>query len=678
MLGAKTQIISNKMKKPRGQSEQPKVINRHQTTEWTVGDNVDEPQDEPSVVEGGDSEHGRSPPWRFVTVEDLTNFALEQPIADSDAADCNELAVLYRAQAFPDEKVQPPDSPKLRVFTLISAALNMYFKPEERNEPFGAFVTWADGRRSQIPSDLVPHIDVLAHIAQRVTNPVLKARLADICWILDRKRWQLGHAALSAYVNTVTSVDLGILKFQFSEVDGALRRETCNHLRRALFIGRTVGWDRPETQAARQLVEQLRLRSAADGQLMSLLWFSELDLQFGITKDTAELASAMETAIATQPVPENSHDIVDLWNFSSRAYFRAKRESDAYRCRSEAAENLVRQAEAVVTSSPLMASTLLSSAIAQLGGSPFHKTRRQELRHRLIDVQPRVLDEMSSFSHPMDLSELVEDTRDRLGKVGLLQKLFLFACLARSPEPEDLHKEASQALRANPLSGLFGATHLDRDGKVLHRTMAGSIGSDADSAILAQIMQAEKIRRHVLATGAIDVARQMIITGHYVSPDGLNSLLQLSPAVPPALAWTISHGFLRFLQGDFTGSTYILIPMLEAILRHLLRCAGHDVTTFDDANQTQEDRTISSMFDSMRAELDEILGTALTMDLENVFLKKPGPSLRHALAHGLLHDGSPFATDAIYGCWLILRLCLLPLVPHRHDLEAPADWLAHP
>ena len=423
---------------------------------------------------------------------------------------------------------------------------------------------------------------------------------------------------------------------------------------------------------------QLRSRAAVGGHLLSLLWFSELDLQFGITEYTAELAIAMEDAIAAQSVPENSHHIVDLWRFASRAYFRAQRESDAYRCWSEAAENLVRQADAALASSPLMATTLLSSAIAQLSGSPSHKARRQELRHRLVDVQPRVLDEMSSFSHPMDLSELVKEMRQRLGKVGLLQKLFLFACLAQSPEPEDLVREARETLRANPLSGIFGAAHLDRDGKVLHRTKAGGIGSDADGAILAQIAQAEKIRRHILATGVIDVARQAIITEHHVSPDILHSLLQLSPAVPPALGGTISHGFIRFLQGDFVSSTYILTPMLEAMLRHLLRSAGHDVTTFDDANETQEDRTISSMFDSMRSELDGILGPALTTELENVFLKKPGPCLRHALAHGLLHDGSPFETNGIYGCWLILRICLLPLAPHRHELEAPADWLAPP
>jgi hypothetical protein len=72
----------------------------------------------------------------------------------------------------------------------------------------------------------------------------------------------------------------------------------------------------------------------------------------------------------------------------------------------------------------------------------------------------------------------------------------------------------------------------------------------------------------------------------------------------------------------------------------------------------------------MRAELDSALTPAIAADLERVFLSRPGPHLRHALAHGLLHDGDPYGADAIYGCWLIFRLCLIPLFRHRNELRA--------
>jgi hypothetical protein len=93
----------------------------------------------------------------------------------------------------------------------------------------------------------------------------------------------------------------------------------------------------------------------------------------------------------------------------------------------------------------------------------------------------------------------------------------------------------------------------------------------------------------------------------------------------------------------------------------------------DDATKIQEDRTISALFEQMRPELDSIFGSAITTDIENVFLKKPGPYIRHSIAHGLLHDGEPYSDDALYACWLIFQLCLIPLYQHREHLRLPFD-----
>ena len=80
----------------------------------------------------------------------------------------------------------------------------------------------------------------------------------------------------------------------------------------------------------------------------------------------------------------------------------------------------------------------------------------------------------------------------------------------------------------------------------------------------------------------------------------------------------------------------------------------------------------------MRSELDAILGEAFAADLERVLLVKPGPYLRHAFAHGIVADSTPRGVDAIYGVWLIYRICFMPLVALRHDIEAPDEWLDPP
>jgi hypothetical protein len=282
---------------------------------------------------------------------------------------------------------------------------------------------------------------------------------------------------------------------------------------------------------------------------------------------------------------------------------------------------------------------------------------------------------MSLFSKEIDLREIAERIEKGIEKLGLIDQLLVLTDLVRSPSPDGLVKEATKTIQEYPLSSLFGASHHDSEGKVVHRTEEGAFGdSGADPAVRQQIAQNESIRRRLIAFGEIEVARRTINEQHYLSDDVFASLLQYSPFVPNDLLATFSRGFSRFFRGDFISATYILIPLLENSLRHILKLNGHDVTIFDDATQTQQDRTISSLFEQMRPELDVIYTHAITTDIDNVFLTRPGPCLRHSVAHGLLRDGDPYGPDAIYGCTLIMRLCLVPLFRHRDTLKASLDF----
>jgi hypothetical protein len=611
------------------------------------------------------------PPWLGASLADLSDFDFEAPIARSNSADAAELGELYRAAAGDASPDGAPETPASRVFGMLSAVMGMHFKPQEPNEPFGAMAVFTDGRRTAMPADFrgAP-VDVLAEMVERAKHPALRARLADICWLIDRKRGQLGALAAVAYVEIVKQVDAGALKFRFDKDYDALKFEARDLLRRALFIGRGTGQDKAGASGARDTVVDLRRRSQEKRMAMSALWFGHLDLDFGIS-DPAEVGKGVEAVIAALPPTTDPHTITDLWRLATRAYHLAKNEKDKYRCQAAAAEQLVLMAN---QPSAMLASHILAEAIAELRGLPDKRERRKELRHHLIDVQAGIVDEMSAFTHPINFEEIVKDVEQRMRRPSLRDKLFVFAALSRSPDPIQLAADAEESIREHPLSFLFGASHHDSEGKVVHRSDGAGVGNgENESALQGQIAQAESIRRHITASAEIEVARRSIARDHYLSEDVFARLLSQSPFVPRDVVMTYSRGFCRFFQGDFTSALYIVTPLLENSLRHVLKSHGHEVTKFDDARKTQEDRTISSLFEQMRQELDSIFGPAITTDIENVFLKKPGPYLRHSLSHGLLHDAHPYSDDAIYGCWLIFHLCMLPLFQYRTQLVLPFD-----
>lgn len=608
-------------------------------------------------------------PWLKVTVADIDGLDFEQVIAGTTAADSQELGDLYRAasSAAGTGEDGTNDPACVRVWDFLWGVTGMYFKPEDMDEPFGPMLVLADGRRSAAPADFREHGDVLQALAGAASNVVLRARLSDIAWLLDRKQAVFGVEALKAYVEAVRRIEAGELKFRHGDDDWPFHPDTKDYLLRALGLARMLGWDKPEADAARTQLVAVRRRAVAARAPVPVHWYCELDLRMRVS-DPLEVAAEIEEVLANLPASADHHTVVDLWSLAARAYQAGKKDEDKQRCQVASAEVMVAQAEKM--GSPMMASHLLASAIAALHGAASARPRRTELRNRLIEVQAGVGEEMGTFSQEIDLTDLAEAIRDKVKSLTVYDSLFVFAVLDESPEPEGLKAEAIEQIRKHPLSSLFGAAHLDDEGKVIHRSGGGGSGfGDANGPEIAQqIAQHEGHRRHITVSGKIEPARQTMTSAHYFSEDTFLAITSQSPFVSPDLSQTYARGFNRFFQGDFTSALYMLTPLLEDSLRYVLKSHGHDVTTFDNASQTQEDRTITSLYDGMRAELDGIFTRAITDDIERVFLSWPGPAIRHGVAHGLLHDGSPYSVDAIYACWLIYRLCLFPLFPHREEL----------
>ena len=622
--------------------------------------------------DASDTSAPETPPWLAATIEDAQASDFEAPIAGSRAADAQELSDLFKAAANPDQTATPTAS-AVRIYNMLAAVAGIHFSPENRDEPFGPMAVLADGRRSPIPEDFRGNPQqVLSNLAEHSSNPVLRARLSDVSWLLDRRQTGLGVAAISSYIEIIRKLDNRQLEFRYNEEIDILGHDVEEYLRRSLQIGRAIGWNKPEVATARELAANIRQRAINSRSLVPTHRFSDLDLDFEISNPT-EVATGIETLLNGDTIEGDFHIVVDLWRLASRGYRIAKREGDAHRCKIRAAEQLVLASERMQHSA-MLASHHLSEAIAELHGIPGQKDRRTELRHRLVDLQARIPEEMSAFSHEMDLQELLDSIQKEIENLGLLDKLFAFASIAKSPKPESLVNEAIESIRKHPLSSLFSTTHHDREGKVIHRTEGGlSLGEPNDPAVQNKISQNESIRRNIVAA-EIRAARHTIVRQHYLSEDFFRGLLQHSPFIPQDVLATFARGFTRFFRGDFVSAIYILTPLLENSFRHVLRSHGHDVTKFDDATQTQQDRTISSLFEQMRPELNAIFSPAIVTDIENVFLKKPRPYLRHALSHGLLHDGDPYGPDSIYACWLIIRLSLLPLLPYRDEFKLPDNF----
>jgi hypothetical protein len=575
-----------------------------QTTNLDMTD-ADIPPSDPAGDIGGPAQDAASPPaiaWLAANEADLVGLDFEAPIAGSTSPTCDALSDLYRREAYPNKAGEPPvETPATRVFAMLLAVTSMYLKAHERQEPFGPLMSSGD-RRTAIPADFRGKpVKLLADMAARSVNPVLKARLADMCWLLERRRGTLASAAVGAYVDTIEAVERGTLRFAFGHSDGALEHGARDLLRRALHIGWSIGWDKAETLRARNAVVRLREQAVTLRAVVPLIWFAELDLDFSVS-DPLLVAAGIEEVLAAAEA--DVHIRASLWRLAARAHHVAKRDVDKHRCLAQAAEAMVAEAHRLLAGqghhAAMLASHELGNAIAQLHGIPAMRERRTQLRHELIDVQARIPEDMSVYAHEWDVTSIAKKAEEAVAGATLLDTLFIFAGFAASPDPAELTAAAVSSIQQHPMMSLFPGVHYDKDGKVVHRSEAANWDGDPGaSAIQREIAQDESMRRNVIST-AIEIARRNIMARHFLPEDMLPSILQHSAFVPHELVATYSKGFLRFFQGDFTSARYTLTPLLEASLRHFLKLNGHDVTIFDDATQTQQDRTISSLFEQMR------------------------------------------------------------------------------
>jgi hypothetical protein len=94
----------------------------------------------------------------------------------------------------------PSDSTNAAALTFLTQICSMMLEPDDRSATFKPMMTSAAGR-TMLPEDLTPaDVDLIADLAPAVQHPLLRARLADLVWLKDRRRGvTFAHMAIEGY-----------------------------------------------------------------------------------------------------------------------------------------------------------------------------------------------------------------------------------------------------------------------------------------------------------------------------------------------------------------------------------------------------------------------------------------------------------------------------------------------
>jgi hypothetical protein len=609
----------------------------------------------PTMSRSSNSEDPPPQPPSPIALEALQAADFERPIRDLRSCDLTQMMLAYQQAGA--EAVKACETVSGQVFAFLSVLCGIRLKSTERGPVFDAMAS-GRGFRTAMPENFRgEQTDVLSAAISLMVNPVLRARIADVAWTNNRRDAAAAAAAIAAYCEGATATLRGELTSPYSQPAVLIALPL---VRRAAQIEHQTTKQikgRPHSAPLSSVFVELYEIARKDTKVGIFLRTSEVALAHRF-KTNAEVAADAEALLAVTPPWQLMEATNTLWQLAIGLYEKVGDKAARQRCLAGALDNALalRDAATHATAAKVM---WVKEALKLLLHIDGREEQERELEVELRRLQKLALREMKAFPVNVHIEGASEETEKIFSQYGLSEALRAFALLDRSRDPAKLREDAIAARSNAPLLSLLGASHLDREG----RTAAFSAGARPDEEpgetwYRREIGRSEGLHRAISLENHIEPARVMIHMKFGIEERHLAPIVGLSSLVPDDQKPILCLGFARFFQGDMMSAAHLLVPQMESAIRHLLKMNGVGTGKLRD-DATEEDYSLSKLFERFRPQLDGIFGVALAAEIDNLFNTRPGPALRHEMAHGQVTAGECFAQGTYYGCWLIYRLCCL-------------------
>ena len=560
-----------------------------------------------------------------------------------------------------------------KILSLLAGACSMALSPNSVNEPFKPL--WqSNGQRSILPEDLSDtDVTFFAHIVDNIDDPWLKARLADLVWLVKRPREvEFALAAIDSYLSI--PFDTGLWGHGLLE---CWKRAIC--LIRQLGAGAGDRLVKVEVS----LLEKFQTATSTDGFLCLKLsnLFKENDLG---KKHALEIARKLES-IALESNSGIRLDIAREYFRASSVWFKtAKEDAKSIEMKVAEAENWVTQATNRISSaepSHMVAASCYEQAIQVYRTVPRAMRSEYHVDERIADLQQRLneagqksLDEMGVISTPVtDISELVKNVRDAVRGKTLPEALRTFANLPCSVKTEELRESAIERLNAFPLQAFISATVMNHDGRVIAKRPGMSTNatlSDNDNTcenemvIHSTMVQDYSYHVGLAVQGYIRPAHDILLLEHRIRETDFITLASQSPIVPVGRETLFGKALFAGYDHDFITALHLLVPQIEHMVRFHLKQAQVKTTNLD-SNGIETENSLNTLMEL--SETQEIFGENLCFEIKALFCDPFGANLRNELAHGLLGDDECQSDYAIYAWWLGMKLVFNTFWNHLHN-----------
>jgi hypothetical protein len=537
------------------------------------------------------------------------------------------------------------DAPKAAALTFLAKVSSMMLEPDDRAASFKPMM-WSPAGRTALPEDFTAaDVGLMADFAPTVQHPLLRARLADLVWLKERRRGiAFAHMAIEGYQQPPVSDpewDFEVLKCRQRAIQLAHSTGKGGGIQAAEIAGELLGafWNALE----------------AGDQIAALRYLRPLQIEGLLREKSSQIAEALEREGRRQL--DGNDPFSSLLFAESAVVWFSRAQDDERRAAAQilVAESWVAQADKDGTG--ITTHHCYTKAIdayrrvsAQYRAKFGSADAIAQLRAKLPAAGQDMLARMKTVSHSFDISDLVAEAVGKVQGLAPDKALFAFCRIAPWPSLEALRREAEIPLSG--IAALFSSTSVDEDGRVIAVEDGVDDADSRERRLVAEMIKASARRSDIAARALIDPALDVIRQQCHLSPQDFYVIAQLSTLVPGDRTDLVAKGLYAGYCRDFVQAIHILMPQFEHMVRVVLKEAGAQTTSRQD--DIEMELGLSALVEL--PQMKERFGEHLTFTVRALMCKPLGPNLRNQVAHGLAGSNLCNSGYGVYAWWLILAL----------------------
>jgi len=548
---------------------------------------------------------------------------------------------------------------KAKILWLLADACSLRLDPQKLNEPLSATFEGTENAVSLVDFD-DGDIALLECICPELDDPLLRARVADILWLLPRKTSKLRYAIIAIDAYRSTQLD----------GDSWLRHDSRNCWHRAIMLALQIGapgagrLDEMTDSILAAITTQLDAGDAAPSMIETML-------DYGLAEDHLNNFAERLVARASRLLASDAGNSF----FVARRYFSLAKRCFGLGCNQDRcadidcaiSDTFIGEATARMSGthpSSIVAASFYADAVQALLAVP-KKLRAARgideklgnMRRMQRDIAMQSIGDFAPIrSEPVDLEDEHRNIQALISGKELTDALLVLAeCWPRTSR-KLVEEDARQRMKQFSSSRMFASQKLATDGRVIAKSPTAGDPSasspEVDKAVWSQMVQVHNSSVSNAVQSTIYPALRQFVLEHLVTDDDLVNIVGVSGMVPAERIKLVAKGLKTGFEGDFVVALHLLVPQLEHLVRTHLQLKGAKTVT-TSVNGLQMEDGLSTLVSL--PEMNTVFGEDLAFEIRALFCDGFGPNLRNELAHGLLDEGALRSVESIYAWWFMFR-----------------------